>query len=84
VADTRVEDLDEGTTGLELLGLDNGNVPDLEARGVVRDSGALGLGDLLGADGNHCDRLIGWVGLGSWLAVVRVEMWELLMGIKDS
>lgn len=55
MADTRVEDLDESTSGLELVGLDNGHLLDLEARGVVRDGSALGLGNVLLACLDHCE-----------------------------
>lgn len=57
VADTRVEDLDKGASGLELVGLNNGDLLDLEASGVVGDSSELGLGDLLLG---HCCLLVGW------------------------
>lgn len=66
MADTRVEDLDESTTGLELVGLDDGDVDNLEARSVLGDGGTLGLGDSLGSDGNHCCCLF-------WLVVREVE-----------
>lgn len=72
MADTRVENLDESAAGLELVGLDNGDLLDLEARGVVGDSGALGLGDSLGADETIVTVcLLSWVGFD--LVVERVE-----------
>lgn len=74
MADTRVEDLDEGTSGLELVGLSDGDLADVEARGVVRDGSALGLGDLLLAGNGHCVLLLlGGSGVKRARVVERAE-----------
>lgn len=75
VADTRVEDLDEGTARLELVGLNDGDLLDLEAGGVVRDGGALGLGDGLVSDLGHCGRLVGLGKVGKGKRVL--VLWKL-------